>query len=300
MLVLNAGHRKWWVEQLAFSPDGGTLAAPCGSFGVYLLPAHGGEADLVPLPHGLTARRVVFAPDGGLYAGHTELGMIRLPERTSERIPRPHDWLDLHFGLTPDGARLLIGEMLRGPNAVSRWTCLPTVGPAVPVWTADFPGRICAHPLFPAGGEAFVALETRPEGLVKRFARSVVTGEVVETSTEAFALPSEVVLAPDGRLACYAPTRIHVYPGPDGTSPLTIRNDNRKKYTGLAFHPSGQYLAATSNDTTVKLYDTATWQLAKTFTWNVGRLRSVAFSPDGTRAAVGSDTGKVVVWDVDL
>ena len=37
-----------------------------------------------------------------------------------------------------------------------------------------------------------------------------------------------------------------------------------------------------------------------TFTWDVGRLRSVAFSPDGTRAAVGSDTGKVVVWDVDL
>jgi WD40 repeat protein len=68
----------------------------------------------------------------------------------------------------------------------------------------------------------------------------------------------------------------------------------------IAFHPSGQYLAATSNDTTVKLYDTATWQLARTFTWNVGRLRSVAFSPDGTRAAVGSDTGKVVVWDVDL
>jgi WD40 repeat protein len=30
------------------------------------------------------------------------------------------------------------------------------------------------------------------------------------------------------------------------------------------------------------------------------RLRSVAFSPDGVLAAAGSDTGKVVVWDVDL
>ena len=33
---------------------------------------------------------------------------------------------------------------------------------------------------------------------------------------------------------------------------------------------------------------------------DVGRLRSVAFSPDGALAAVGSDTGRVVVWDVDL
>jgi WD40 repeat protein len=77
-------------------------------------------------------------------------------------------------------------------------------------------------------------------------------------------------------------------------------NDNTHQFTGVAFHPSGQYLAATSNDTTVKLYDSTSWQVARTFTRNVGRLRSVAFSPDGMLAAVGSDTGKIVVWDVDL
>ena len=82
--------------------------------------------------------------------------------------------------------------------------------------------------------------------------------------------------------------------------PRKILNDNRKYFTGIGFHPTGQYLAATSNDETVKLYDTATWKVAKTFTWNVGRLRSVAFSPDGTRGAVGSDKGQIVVWDVDL
>lgn len=68
----------------------------------------------------------------------------------------------------------------------------------------------------------------------------------------------------------------------------------------LAFHPSGRFLAATSNDATVKLYDTSNWSLANTYTWDVGRMRSVAFSPDGLLAAAGSDTGKVVVWDVDV
>ena len=79
-----------------------------------------------------------------------------------------------------------------------------------------------------------------------------------------------------------------------------IVNTTPKHFTALAFHPSGRYLAATSNDATVKLYDTATWTLAHTFTWDVGRLRSIAFSPDGLLAAAGSDTGKIVVWDVDL
>ena len=82
--------------------------------------------------------------------------------------------------------------------------------------------------------------------------------------------------------------------------PHVIRNDKRRDFTGIAFHPSGRYLAATSNDATVKLYDTTTWEVARTFTWNIGKMRSIAFSHDGTLAAAGSDTGKVVVWDVDV
>jgi WD40 repeat protein len=82
--------------------------------------------------------------------------------------------------------------------------------------------------------------------------------------------------------------------------PTFVRPHGRHHFTGVAFHPSGRYLAATSNDATVKLYDTNTWEVARTFTWNIGRMRSIAFSPDGALAAAGSDTGKVVVWDVDL
>jgi WD40 repeat protein len=74
----------------------------------------------------------------------------------------------------------------------------------------------------------------------------------------------------------------------------------RGNLTAMSFHPSGRFLAATSNDHSVKLFDTESWELAKTYTWDIGRMRSIAFSPDGTLAAAGSDTGKVVVWDVDL
>lgn len=79
-----------------------------------------------------------------------------------------------------------------------------------------------------------------------------------------------------------------------------IKNTDGRHFTSLAFHPFGRCLAATSNDATVKLYDTSNWSLARTYTWDIGRMRSVAFSPDGLLAAAGSDTGRVVVWDVDV
>jgi WD40 repeat protein len=83
-------------------------------------------------------------------------------------------------------------------------------------------------------------------------------------------------------------------------SPQLIRNDNRKHFTALAYHPSGRHLYAASNDTTVHIFDTQTWERAGRFTWQLGNLKAVTVSPDGTLAAAGSDRGDVVIWDVDV
>ena len=34
--------------------------------------------------------------------------------------------------------------------------------------------------------------------------------------------------------------------------------------------------------------------------WEIGPMCSIAFAPDGMRAAAGSGKGKIVVWDIDL
>jgi len=81
------------------------------------------------------------------------------------------------------------------------------------------------------------------------------------------------------------------------------KKKGRKKVgevTNLAFHPSGQVLALTSDAAPVAFLDTATWQPICVYDWKIGRTYGVAFSSDGNLAAAGGDKGKVVVWDLDL
>ena len=80
---------------------------------------------------------------------------------------------------------------------------------------------------------------------------------------------------------------------------ITRTNSSRKHFTAAAFSPDGKLLATTSNDTTVTMWDTATWQPVRQYAWEIGKLRAVAFAPDGLTCAAGSDTGKVVLFDVD-
>jgi WD40 repeat protein len=82
--------------------------------------------------------------------------------------------------------------------------------------------------------------------------------------------------------------------------PHLVRNDSRKDFTAIAYHPSGHRLFATSNDATAHVFDTATWERVARFTWQIGKLKAIAVSPDGTLAAAGGENGDIVIWDVDL
>jgi WD40 repeat protein len=125
-------------------------------------------------------------------------------------------------------------------------------------------------------------------------------GRVIRTIRHPFRFIMGLAGMQDGSYAAgYCDTKVLVFDTSTDAEPRIIHNDVRRHFTGIAFHPFGRWLAAASNDETVKFYDTESWQVAKTFGFRIGRMRSVAFSPDGTLAAAGSDTGQVVLWDVD-
>lgn len=196
----------------------------------------------------------------------------------------------------------------RGEGQLTGWQIEAAQSPA-PVWSVDNETEL-SNLGFAPDGSWLVHRDYRWWARKKRFTSWVIfrdpaTGEVrhsVEVpDNDAWAGAS---VSRDGEwLATLHTTRTSVtIRRLAGNTSLVrvVERESKKDFTNLAFHPTGRYLAVTSNDTTVRLYDAATWEVAAAFAWGIGKLRCVAFSPDGSLAAAGSDTGQVVVWDVDL
>jgi WD40 repeat protein len=163
--------------------------------------------------------------------------------------------------------------------------------------------------MFLPGGRQFVIVEwwngkTGSEygpAFVTRDAKSGKMVSEVQASGQGHSHPySYATTSPDRRLVVARTGRwLGIYRSDDfAADPVLLQNESKKAFTGIAFHPSGKYLAATSNDETITIYDTTTWAVAFKYNWGIGRLRSIAFSADGMLGAVGGDKGKLFIWDV--
>lgn len=246
-----------------------------------------------------------------LFGAAMQNGLAAHHPATGRTIVEPTDTKPTHITLTPDGKTVLfcwsLGERPSQNGFASRtWSDEGAFGAGFRVATIVtdenvLPSyRCCALVALP-DGDRFVTIEWEWAFSPQLVVRSVSTGDVLAVASIDGREAPSLAITPDGaRLVVAVLGSLYVFPTDDLTQRRHIKNDGRKHFTGVAFHPSGRFLAATSNDATVKLYDTATWEVARTFTWDIGRMRSIAFSPDGTLAAAGSDTGKVVVWDVDV
>ena len=67
---------------------------------------------------------------------------------------------------------------------------------------------------------------------------------------------------------------------------------------GEGFSADGKFVLAGGTDGSVRLWDVETGQQRSAYDWKVGKIRAVAFAPDGMRAAAAGDKD-IVVWDVD-
>lgn len=301
MLVLELG-RPEKVEHLTFSPDGRTLAAT-GDFGVALWYALAAGQRAEPVAGTQWSRRAGFSADGRWLFAACGGRLLRINAETRAWSAAPPLWPDgsFAFSVSPSEPLLLTAQHtgVGLPGVVRLWR--PDLAyPESKVWERKFDdGPFRGVPYFVGDGARFARVETvwDVHSIGHRVALyHTATGE---PDGPPVATPHGGFVSPDGRFLTHPSTSVITLTALADRGTAVVRNATRKHFTGVAFSPDGRFLAATSNDATVRLFDTATWAPARTFTWRIGRMRSVCFSPDGAVAAAGGDRGQVVVWDVD-
>jgi WD40 repeat protein len=280
------------VDHVEFNATGGLLA--CGNKDVVFWPNPTGADDSVRVVTGSARSATFVAGDEFIaYCDWNSITLLRLADGSRQPVGIEGDRGDKILSL--GGTAFVIHGYRFSLHAFE----VTRAGHPRPLWSAS-PHGFASRPILVSEGEI---LQYLTGGTL--LGRATLSGQEVRNvpvgiNVSVFTSPA---VSPGFRwLACTLDNQVRVFDPttPDFRPVRRIDNTDGRIFTGLAFHPSGRFLAATSNDATVKLYDTSNWSLATTYTWDVGRMRSVAFSPDGLLAAAGSDTGKVVVWDVDV
>lgn len=70
-------------------------------------------------------------------------------------------------------------------------------------------------------------------------------------------------------------------------------------FNQVAFTVDGSRLAAVGNDGLVHYWATSSHAEVGTYDWEMRKLTCLAFSPNGCTGAVGSESGAVLIWDLE-
>jgi len=304
------------LPPVAFSPDGGTLAAGGADGTIRLWQPDATNRLATTLPDRLDDLALPLSPDGRIaveIAGET----VKLVDVATGK-PLSHQ---------PPSA--LLGNIDRGPysaysafsgdsqifvtissdSKIRRWdlTTGQQVGPTVSL------GNSCPYTGPPQNNLYFLAvsfdgqtaaLDNQCEG----YAEIVdLDSGYVQTLNTVPLYPTTAAFSPDGRLLTLAGgSTVVLWNVTAGTlAPIQPDQISFADLPDLAFSPDGRTLAAAwTADDTVAIWNVATGQLRQTpsvplsrpsGSYNTGIL---AFSPDGSTLATGAVDGTVRLWDV--
>jgi WD40 repeat protein len=307
MQVLNIGQT---VYLMRFLPDGRRLVIatvgqyPEGAVTFQVLSLPGGERLTLDVPRAQIGSWVNTAWQGNAISVHPSgesvyiaWGARLFAFRTADGqpLPVPEGVEANQVVISPDGGRLLtLHREHRGG------------GPFFAIATGSEGGSIISRTRLPEGcmtvagflpdGERFVTIEQ-----VVRI-RSAATGDELTAGKYKVFASQQPEVSADGRyLSALGYGHMYVWDLTTLAKPGKIGGTATfGDFRSCAIHPNSKTMAVIhGGPTLVKVYDLATCKQVHKWTWKLGALRSVAYSPDGTLGAAGSEDGRVVVWDVD-
>ena len=273
---------------LAFSPDGGRLAAGSRDRTARLWDVRTGKEILVFKAHGSEVRCVAFSPDGKMLATGSMDRSVKLWDLaggSEVKTLKGHEGEIYSLAFSPDGKTLASAS---NDATVRLWDIQLALEP-VSIKAADV--MVALSP-----DSAKPSFASYSGGTVKL--RDAVTGQPFASFARQSGAVTSAAFSPDGKIIATGDLRgsVKLWDTASQKEVTTVKA-HATIVSSLAFAPDGQTLATASHDQTAKVWDVATGRLMLTLTGHDNRLYAVAFSPDGLRVATGSYDTTARLWD---
>jgi WD40 repeat protein len=252
------------ISTATFAPKGPALAAVFGaSLGLWADGLHSNEIITLRQPGDpLHVGEIAFSPDGTVLAFSATVRAAQSKHglrRVSSDSCEP------------------IGEPIELPLRETARNCLAWspdgVHLAVAGWAAGSQGAFAVH-LIRASDFARTAIFPLP------------------------GVPDTLAFSADGRTLAVATYSVIRRWDIADREPLPALMGHAKAITGLVGLADGRWMSA-NQDGTVRTWDDASEKCIDVKDWQLGELTTLAVARDGMRAAVGSKTGTILVWDID-
>jgi WD40 repeat protein/DNA-binding SARP family transcriptional activator len=278
------------LRDVAFSPDGRTLAAASDDNTVILWDVRGRRLEATLSGHTGPVSAVAFSPNGRTLASAGEDGMVILWDARGR-------WRDATlFGHTRP-----VSALAFSPNGRT----LASAGEdgMVILWDARGRRREATLPghTGPVSGVAF-----GPDGrtLASTSRDGVILWDVGSPSapiarrSAATGPQASAAFSPDGRLLATASGKQVILWAVPALTHVATLNGHRELVTRVAFSPDGRTLASGSDDKAVILWDVRSRTRMSTLSSHSDSITGLAFSPaEGVLASVGRDR-TAILWDV--
>jgi WD40 repeat protein len=277
------------IDSLAFSPCGNWLAVAGYHLACRVIDAHTGERKWTAKSNSGFGLSLAFTEDDRVLCRQNGVSIRDL--HTGNELQHVSSWSQ-SFGLSPDGETAFVAD--GGFQDVVRQYHLESDEQIAEVeLESGAMNRIAVSPngdvVAIVGCKRFYLLTT--DGL-----KEIVSVRERAFSNGAFAL----AFSPCGSLLVFSAGRVLFVWDVAAAREIQRMELESKYFMDATFTRDGQRLITVSKEGAARVWNAVTWECECSFDWQVGPLRAVGVSQDGTRAAVAGDEGRVVIWDLDL